>query len=61
MHFWHFNHHVFFSLELGKNINQDKILNLKRYAEGYHEFIKSMNFEEAEPETGETKRQKRGE
>ncbi|XP_051915528.1 transmembrane and death domain protein 1-like [Hippocampus zosterae] len=45
--------------ELGKNINQDKILNLKRYAEGYHEFFKSMNFEEAEPETGKTKRQKR--
>ncbi|XP_077432354.1 transmembrane and death domain protein 1 isoform X2 [Vanacampus margaritifer] len=45
--------------ELGKNIIQDKIVNLKRYAEGYHYFIKSLNTEEAEPETDQTKRLKR--
>ncbi|XP_061645660.1 transmembrane and death domain protein 1-like isoform X3 [Phyllopteryx taeniolatus] len=47
------------AVELGKNINQDTILNLKRYAEGYHELFKSMNSQEAEPETGGKKRQKR--
>ncbi|XP_057712875.1 transmembrane and death domain protein 1-like [Corythoichthys intestinalis] len=46
--------------ELGKNINQDKILNLKRYVEGYHEFVMSLNpQEEEEPETDQKKRQKR--
>ncbi|XP_077368881.1 transmembrane and death domain protein 1 isoform X2 [Festucalex cinctus] len=48
------------AIELGKNVNQDKLLNLKRYAEGYHDYIKSLNIEEAEPETDQTKRQKRG-
>ncbi|KAM9829166.1 transmembrane and death domain protein 1 isoform 2-T2 [Syngnathus typhle] len=47
------------TLELGKNINQDKILNLKRYAEGYHDLVKSVHFQEAEPETGQPKRLKR--
>ncbi|XP_077586785.1 si:ch211-226m16.3 protein isoform X2 [Stigmatopora nigra] len=49
--------------ELGKNINQDKILNLKRYVEGYHEFIMAQNSkeeeDEEEPEADEPKRQKR--
>lgn len=29
--------------EVGKNINQDKILSLKRYVQGYHEHVKSLN------------------
>ncbi|XP_061695656.1 transmembrane and death domain protein 1-like isoform X2 [Syngnathoides biaculeatus] len=47
------------AVELGKNINQDTILNLKRYAEAYHEFFKSVNTQEAEGETSEKKRRKR--
>lgn len=30
------------SLEMGKNINQDKILNLQRYVDGYHEYVKGI-------------------
>jgi len=30
--------------EVGKNINQDKILNLKRYVEDYHKYVESLNF-----------------
>ncbi|XP_068509488.1 transmembrane and death domain protein 1 isoform X3 [Syngnathus scovelli] len=48
------------ALELSKNLNQDKILNLKRYADGYHDFVKSIYFQEAESETGQPKRLKRG-
>ncbi|XP_072569687.1 transmembrane and death domain protein 1 isoform X3 [Paramormyrops kingsleyae] len=28
--------------EMGKNINQDKILNLHRYVDGYHEYVKGI-------------------
>ncbi|XP_048873119.1 transmembrane and death domain protein 1-like [Brienomyrus brachyistius] len=28
--------------EMGKNINQDKILNLQRYVDGYHEYVKGI-------------------
>ncbi|KAM8753724.1 transmembrane and death domain protein 1 [Acanthopagrus schlegelii] len=31
------------AIEVGKNINQDKILSLKRYVQGYHEHVKSLN------------------
>ncbi|CAG6021851.1 unnamed protein product [Menidia menidia] len=31
------------AIEVGKNINQDKALDLKRYVEGYHEFVRSLN------------------
>ncbi|TNN54136.1 hypothetical protein EYF80_035644 [Liparis tanakae] len=30
--------------EVGKNINQDKALNLKRYVEDYHKYVESLNF-----------------
>ncbi|XP_073325766.1 transmembrane and death domain protein 1 [Pagrus major] len=32
------------AIEVGKNINQEKILSLKRYVEGYHEHVSSLNF-----------------
>ncbi|XP_056279426.1 transmembrane and death domain protein 1-like [Pseudoliparis swirei] len=32
------------AIEVGKNINQDKILNLKRYVEDYHKYVESLNF-----------------
>ncbi|XP_047433870.1 transmembrane and death domain protein 1-like [Mugil cephalus] len=31
------------AIEVGKNINQDKSLSLKRYVEGYHKYVKSLN------------------
>ncbi|XP_028439861.1 transmembrane and death domain protein 1 isoform X2 [Perca flavescens] len=30
--------------EVGKNINQDKALSLKRYVEDYHKYVNSLNF-----------------
>lgn len=30
--------------EIGKNINQDKALSLKRYVEDYHKYVNSLNF-----------------
>ncbi|XP_040914521.1 transmembrane and death domain protein 1-like [Toxotes jaculatrix] len=32
------------AIEVGKNINQDKALNLKRYVDGYHKYVSSLNF-----------------
>ncbi|XP_039894079.1 transmembrane and death domain protein 1-like [Simochromis diagramma] len=40
--------------EVGKNINQDKALSLKRYVEDYHKYVNSLNF------VSDTKHQKRG-
>ncbi|XP_039460818.1 transmembrane and death domain protein 1-like isoform X2 [Oreochromis aureus] len=40
--------------EVGKNINQDKALSLKRYVEDYHKYVNSLNF------VSDTKQQKRG-
>ncbi|XP_076598175.1 transmembrane and death domain protein 1 [Chaetodon auriga] len=31
------------AIEVGKNINQDKILSLKRYVEDYHKYVSSLN------------------
>ncbi|CAJ1084556.1 LOW QUALITY PROTEIN: uncharacterized protein C12orf81-like [Xyrichtys novacula] len=31
------------AMEVGKNINQDKLLNLKRYVEEYHKYASSLN------------------
>ncbi|XP_030590505.1 transmembrane and death domain protein 1 isoform X2 [Archocentrus centrarchus] len=33
------------AIEMGKNINQDKALNLKRYVEDYHKYVSSLNFQ----------------
>lgn len=30
--------------EMGKNINQDKVLNLKHYVEDYHKYVNSLYF-----------------
>ncbi|KAA8591310.1 transmembrane and death domain protein 1 isoform X1 [Etheostoma spectabile] len=32
------------AIEVGKNINQDKALSLKRYVEDYHKYVSSLNF-----------------
>lgn len=32
-----------FFTEVGKNINQDKALSLKRYVEDYHKYVSSLN------------------
>ncbi|XP_028439860.1 transmembrane and death domain protein 1 isoform X1 [Perca flavescens] len=32
------------AIEVGKNINQDKALSLKRYVEDYHKYVNSLNF-----------------
>ncbi|KAM6924352.1 transmembrane and death domain protein 1 [Xenentodon cancila] len=32
------------AIEMGKNINQDKALSLKRYVEDYHKYVSSLNF-----------------
>ncbi|XP_061758588.1 transmembrane and death domain protein 1-like [Nerophis ophidion] len=47
------------ALEVGKNINQDKILNLQRYAEGYHRFASSLKSREVRPQKGQKIRKKR--
>ncbi|XP_013871663.1 transmembrane and death domain protein 1 [Austrofundulus limnaeus] len=31
------------ALEMGKNINQDKVLSLKRYVEDYHKYVSSLS------------------
>nr|XP_020473474.1 uncharacterized protein LOC109970327 isoform X2 [Monopterus albus] len=31
------------AIEVGQNINQDKILSLKRYVEDYHRYVQSLN------------------
>ncbi|XP_058486586.1 transmembrane and death domain protein 1-like [Solea solea] len=31
------------AIEVGKNINQDKVLKLKRYVDGYHKYVSSLN------------------
>ncbi|XP_034393663.1 transmembrane and death domain protein 1-like [Cyclopterus lumpus] len=42
------------AIEVGKNINQDKTLNLKRYVEDYHKYVNSLNFP---PEQSDSKDQ----
>ena len=46
--------------EVGKNINQDQALKLKRYVEGYHKFVSSLNIPTVETDTKDKKRRKRG-
>ncbi|XP_044206585.1 uncharacterized protein LOC122981869 isoform X2 [Thunnus albacares] len=36
--------------EVGKNINQDKVLSLKRYVEDYHKYVSSLNFPPVQPD-----------
>ncbi|XP_072223823.1 transmembrane and death domain protein 1 [Leuresthes tenuis] len=39
------------AIEVGKNINQDKALNLKRYVEGYHKFVNSLHIPSVRADT----------
>ncbi|KAM7405181.1 hypothetical protein PAMP_012462 [Pampus punctatissimus] len=39
------------AIEVGKNINQDKALSLKRYVEDYHKYVSSLNFPPVQPDT----------
>ncbi|XP_070695071.1 transmembrane and death domain protein 1 [Pempheris klunzingeri] len=39
------------AIEVGKNINQDKALSLKRYVEGYHKYVSSLNFPSVQSDT----------
>ncbi|CAK6963753.1 transmembrane and death domain protein 1-like [Scomber scombrus] len=38
------------AIEVGKNINQEKALNLKRYVEDYHKYVSSLNFPSFQPD-----------
>ncbi|XP_044206584.1 transmembrane and death domain protein 1-like isoform X1 [Thunnus albacares] len=38
------------AIEVGKNINQDKVLSLKRYVEDYHKYVSSLNFPPVQPD-----------
>lgn len=42
------------SLEMGKNINQDKTLAMQRYVEEYHEQVNKMAFYLTDDQTTET-------
>ncbi|XP_024862380.1 transmembrane and death domain protein 1-like [Kryptolebias marmoratus] len=39
------------AIEVGKNINQDKALSLKRYVEDYHKYVSSLNIQSANEDT----------
>lgn len=41
--------------EIGKNINQDKVLSLKRYVEDYHKYVASLNPPPVKPKNGKKK------
>ncbi|XP_035501884.2 transmembrane and death domain protein 1-like isoform X2 [Scophthalmus maximus] len=38
------------SVEVGKNINQDKALSLKRFVDDYHKYVSSLNVAAARPD-----------
>lgn len=58
LHFWYLSRqrntfdwpHACVSTEVGKNINQEKALNLKRYVEDYHKYVSSLNFPSFQPD-----------
>ncbi|XP_029910652.1 transmembrane and death domain protein 1 [Myripristis murdjan] len=39
------------AVEVGKNINQDKALSLKRYVEDYHKYVSSLKFPSVQPDS----------
>ncbi|XP_060913174.1 transmembrane and death domain protein 1-like [Labrus mixtus] len=39
------------AIEVGKNINQDKVLSLKRFVEDYHKYVSSLNVPPVQSET----------
>ncbi|KAL6119495.1 uncharacterized protein ACO6RY_04051 [Pungitius sinensis] len=39
------------ALEVGKNINQDKALKIKRYVEDYHKYVNSLNIPGEQPDS----------
>ncbi|KAK5895327.1 hypothetical protein CesoFtcFv8_011926 [Champsocephalus esox] len=46
------------AIEVGKNINQDKALSLKRYVEDYHKYMQSLNPPERQSDTKGQKKTK---
>ncbi|KAM9855894.1 transmembrane and death domain protein 1 [Aulostomus maculatus] len=44
------------AIEVGKNINQDKALNLKRYVEDYHKYVQTLNVPPLQPDTRDHQR-----
>ncbi|KAL7399171.1 hypothetical protein ABVT39_020950 [Epinephelus coioides] len=44
------------AIEVGKNINQDKLLSLKRYVEDYHKYVSSLNSPPAQSDTKDRQR-----
>ncbi|XP_029993830.1 transmembrane and death domain protein 1 isoform X2 [Sphaeramia orbicularis] len=41
------------AIEVGKNINQDKSLSLRRYVEDYHKLVNSLNFPQVQSDPGD--------
>ncbi|KAM8864621.1 transmembrane and death domain protein 1 [Spinachia spinachia] len=39
------------AVEVGKNINQDKALKIKRYVEDYHKYVNSLNIPQERPDS----------
>ncbi|XP_037539831.1 transmembrane and death domain protein 1-like [Nematolebias whitei] len=46
------------AIEVGKNINQDKVLNLKRYVEDYHKYVSSLNIQPANADSNTHRHQR---
>lgn len=47
----------FFFTEVGKNINQDKLLRLERYVEDYHKYVSSLNVPPVQTDTDDRRRE----
>lgn len=50
---------VFLS-EVGKNINQDLSLRMKRFVEDYHKYVESLHIPTMQPKTGDRRREGQG-
>ncbi|XP_029282328.1 transmembrane and death domain protein 1 [Cottoperca gobio] len=44
------------AIEVGKNINQDKALNLRRFVEDYHKYVESLNLPQKRSDTKDQQR-----
>ncbi|KAF7209173.1 transmembrane and death domain protein 1 isoform X2 [Nothobranchius furzeri] len=47
------------AIEVGKNINQDKTLSLKRYVEDYHTYVNSLNLQSENTDSKKRQRERR--
>ncbi|XP_041801821.1 transmembrane and death domain protein 1-like isoform X2 [Chelmon rostratus] len=45
------------AIEVGKNINQDKLLRLERYVEDYHKYVSSLNVPPVQTDTDDRRRE----